>query len=271
MIKPRWQRALITGASSGIGRAMTVVLASEGTHVVVVARNRSQLESLSEELADAPGSIEILSADLADPAQLATVAERLGETNAPIDLLVNNAGLGFTGDFVDLPDEQAALQINVNIVALQALAAAAARAMIKRSGSLGIGSTLERKGTILNVSSVAGDVPGPRSATYNATKAFVTSLSESLTIELAPHDIVVSCLCPGLTRTDFQPRAGYDTADVPNALWQSAEAVAALGLNAAADGKAVVVSGWINKTASRLGRLAPRRVTRWSVNALNRK
>ncbi len=256
---------------------MAVILAGEGTHVIAVARNQAELERLAADLSNTAGSIEPMPADLADPIALADVVDRLTQSEQPIDLLVNNAGLGFVGDFVDIPDEQATVQIDVNVVALQTLAAAAARTMVTRpteqdGGGLEPGRPrVRRRGTILNVSSLAGDVPGPRSATYNATKAFVTSLSESLTIELAPHDIVVTCLCPGLTRTDFQPRAGYDADDIPDALWQSAEVVAALGLDAAAAGKAVVVSGWINKTASRLARLAPRGLTRWSTDALNRK
>lgn len=266
----RWENALVTGASSGIGRSMTAMLAAEGTNVVAVGRNHEALESLAAELTAAPGSIEPLVADLADPEDLATVAQRVGSTEHPIDLLVNNAGLGFIGDFVDVSDDRANVQIDVNIVALQTLSSAAARAMLERK-SPSTGTARGALGTILNVSSLAGDVPGPRSATYNATKAFVTSLSESLHLELADRGIVVSCLCPGLTRTDFQARAEYDTSDIPDALWQSADAVAAIGLDAAAAGKAVVVSGAVNKAASALSRLAPRSVTRWSTAALNRK
>ncbi len=250
---------------------MTVILANEGTHVVVVARDDGQLASLAHDLRSAPGSVEVLPADLRVPSQLAAVATRLADSESPIDLLVNNAGLGFIGDFIELPDARSAEQIDVNIVALQTLAAAAARAMSTRSTTASGTVSAGRRGTIVNVSSLAGDVPGPRSAVYNATKAFVTSLSQSLMIELAPHDITVTCLCPGLTRTDFQPRSGYDTSDIPDALWQTAEAVAEVGLDAAAAGRGVVVSGWINKTASALARLAPRPITRWSTNALNRK
>ncbi len=251
---------MITGASSGIGRSMATMLAAEGTDVVVVARDLGRLESLADELASAPGSVEILPADLADAVQLARVAARIQDEAAPIDLLVNNAGLGFTGDFVDIADERAELMVAVNVSALQALSLTAARTMKAR-----------KRGTILNVSSLAGDVPGPRSATYNATKAFVTSLSQSLHVELASHGVVVTALCPGLTRTEFQERAEYDTSELPAILWQSADAVAKVGLDAAHAGDAVVVSGLINKAASRLARSAPRSLTRWSAVALNRK
>ncbi len=239
---------------------MARMLADEGTDVVVVARDVARLESLADELSSAPGSVEILTADLADAAQLGRVAERVCSDERPIDLLINNAGLGFTGDFVDIPTERAQVMVAVNVIALQTLSLAAARTMKER-----------RRGTILNVSSLAGDVPGPRSATYNATKSFVTSLSQSLHVELAPHGVVVSCLCPGLTRTEFQERAEYDTSELPEVLWQSADAVARVGLDAADDGDAVVVSGLINKAASRLARSAPRSLALWSAVALNRK
>ena len=120
-------------------------------------------------------------------------------------------------------------------------------------------------GAILNVSSIAGDMPGPHSATYNATKAFVTSFSEALHVQLKGHGVTVTALCPGLTDTEFQERAGVADLTAPRIAWQSADEVAAAGLAGAAKGKAVVVSGGVNQVTSRLLRTLPRGVTRGIV------
>lgn len=253
--KKQWQRALVTGASSGIGAAMAVELAEQGTDLVVVARDTKRLQELAASLSV---DVEVLTADLSVADQLASVAERLSDEETPIDLLVNNAGLGFTGDFVDIAAERRQLMVDVNVTALHELCAVAAAAMKARGA-----------GTILNVSSVAGDIPAPQTATYNATKSFVTTLSQSLHMELEPYGVNVSCLCPGLTRTEFQERAGYDTSGLPSAMWQSAEEVARVGLSGAAAGKVVVVPGFANGMASKLARSVPRSVARWSASALN--
>ncbi len=254
-MSPRWTRALVTGASSGIGREMARILGSEGTDLVVVARDRARLEEVAAEL---PVRVEVLVADLSTTAGVGAVAERLDDDDDPIDLLVNNAGLGFTGDLIDLPADRRQRIIDVNVTALHELCATGGAAMVRRGG-----------GTILNVSSVAGDLPSAQSATYNATKAFVSSLSESLHLELAPKNVTVSCLCPGLTRTEFQERAEFDSSELPDALWQTAGQVAAVGLDGAASGKVIFVSGIMNKAASRLARSAPRALTRWGSGKLS--
>lgn len=257
MMSRHWNRALVTGASSGIGREMARLLAAAGTNLVVVARDTDRLNQLAAEVTSDTGEVEVevevevVTADLTDPDAVTRVAARIDDDDRPIDLVINNAGLGFSGPYADQPIDQVQTTVDVNVVALYQLSHAAAVALRRRGG-----------GTIVNVSSIAGDLPGPGSATYNATKAFVTSLSQSLHVELRPHDVVVSCLCPGLTRTEFQDRAGSNTDDLPDALWQSAEAVARIGLAGAAAGKPVVISGAINKMASRLTRTAPRLVAR---------
>lgn len=202
---------------------------------------------------------EVLVADLSTPEGVESVSERLRDT-PPIDLLINNAGLGYVGDFVDVAVAGHLEQITVNISALVQLTHAAANAMEQSGG-----------GAILNVSSIAGDVAGPKSSVYNATKSFVTSFSQSVYTEMRDRGVGVSCLCPGLTRTEFQDRAGYDASEIPRLLWQDADAVAAIGLEAAAAGKPVVVSGVINKVWSRLMRSVPRSVGRAAADRMNRK
>jgi NAD(P)-dependent dehydrogenase (short-subunit alcohol dehydrogenase family) len=148
-MSPAWNRALVTGASSGIGRSIAHQLATAGTDLVVVARDTERLDALAAEL---PVDVEVLTADLSDPDAVAAVIERLRTGDAPIDLLVNNAGLGFAKPTLETADADDERTIAVNVVALHRLTRAAGQAMLERGG-----------GTILNVSSIAGDMPGPQS------------------------------------------------------------------------------------------------------------
>lgn len=238
MSDQRWNRALVTGASSGIGRAFARLLAERGTDLVITARDGERLRALAEELGDRV-IVEVIEADLADRAALDALVGRLEAAEAPVDLLVNNAGFGFAGDFIGLDRDAETAVVDVNIVALHRLAHAAGAAMASRG-----------RGGILNVSSVAGAGPAPRAATYAATKAFVTSFSKALHVELGPMGVVVSCLCPGLTRTEFQERAGSPSDDIPQVMWQSADHVARAGLVGLNRGKPVVTPGALNKVLS---------------------
>lgn len=241
----RWERALVTGASSGIGLAMARLLARRGTDLVIVARDGERLRSLAAELRPLV-EVEVLVADLADRDRLAAVVERVESSESPIDLLVNNAGFGFSGDFVDLDRDAETSVVEVNILALHRLAHAAATVMAERG-----------RGGILNVSSIAGSGPAPRAATYAASKAFVTSFTKALHSELAPRGVSVSGLCPGLTRSEFHQRSGSRTDRTPGFLWQSAEEVAEAGLAGIDANRAVVVPGLHNKALSTGIRLAP--------------
>ena len=243
-----WTRALVTGASSGIGRSIAERLAVDGTALVVVARDTERLQALAEGL---PVNAEVLSADLATEKGRAAVADRIASNDEPIDLVVNNAGLGFAGNLVDLKDADDRRTVDVNVVALHELTRTAAKVFVERGG-----------GAILNVSSVAGDLPGPGAATYSASKAFVTNLSEGLHAELRGTGVTVTALCPGLTRTEFQERAGVGDVEFPEFLWQSPDEVAKVGLAAAKSGKAVVVAGAPNKVWSRVARSMPRTAMR---------
>jgi short-subunit dehydrogenase len=239
--------------------AFARLLAANGTDLVVVARDRARLDALAHELRSADGgvAVEVLVADLSDRAQVATVVERLRSTESPIDLLINNAGFGFVGDFIDLDPDVETSVVDVNVAALHRLAHAAGTAMAGRG-----------RGGIINVSSVAGFGPSPKAATYAATKAFVTSFSEALHMELGPQGVVVSCLCPGLTRTEFQQRANASTDAAPDVLWQSPERVAEAGLAGLAKGKAVVIPGAQNKAYRAALKAAPAGLIRRAANAL---
>jgi short-subunit dehydrogenase len=260
----RWNRALVTGASSGIGNEFARLLAAQGTDLVVVARDEARLRALAAEMSEAHGvTVEVLKADLADRVQLSSVAERLQSTDSPVDLLINNAGFGFSGDFIDLDPDVETSVVDVNVAAMHRLAHAAGSAMSSR-----------QRGGIINVSSVAGFGPSPKAATYAATKAFVTSFSEALHMELGPLGVVVTCLCPGLTKTEFQERASFETEAIPAALWQPAEAVAEAGLQGLARGKAIVVPGVQNKALRSVLKVSPaglvRRVSKAVADANGR-
>ena len=256
-----WTRALVTGASSGIGEAFARRLAILGTDLVLVARDEARLVQLADELDDFHGvSCEVLVADLSDRDQLARVEQRLGAALDPIDLLVNNAGYGFHRPFLDIPVDDEDAEIQVNVVAVMRLAHALA-SRVRDEVSSGATHEGSRAG-IINVASTAAFQPQMQLANYSATKAYVASLSQALHDELRPLGIVVTCVCPGLTRTRFQERAGV-TANVPDVVWQTPEEVAAKGLTAVGQGRVLVVSGLINKALQVTTRLAPMSVVRW--------
>lgn len=250
----RWERALVTGASSGIGREIALQLAADGTELVLVARNEDRLNELADEL---DVECEILVADLGDTAELSYVEERLRDTTRAIDLLVNNAGFGTTGSATELEVEREAAVVDVNVVAVHRLALIAAKRMVE-----------EGRGGILNVSSMAGFMANPTTATYSATKAFVTTFSESLHSDVRDAGVHVTALCPGFTRTEFQDRADYDTSNLPNAVWQSADEVAREGLAGVARNSAIIVPGMQNKVGAAMINVMPRRAVRFAMRRL---
>jgi short-subunit dehydrogenase len=253
----------VTGASSGIGREIARKLGLSGVELVLVARDTERLKALADEIAAQarPGpTVEILGADLADPEQLAAVEARLADRERPIDLLVSNAGFGTYGSFSELPIDGEEREIRVNVVAVVRLAHAALAAMRERG-----------HGTIVNVSSVAGLQATPGNATYGATKAFVTSFSESLHGEARSAGVVVTAVLPGYTRTEFSERAGIEGRPIPSFLWQSAEACADQILAAARAGKAFSVPGAINKVLVALSSPVPRGLKRRVAARLARR
>ena len=235
MTAERWATALVTGASSGIGDAFARLLAAEGTDLVIVARNADALDALADELRSTHGvHVEVLAADLGDREQLATIERRLDDPARPIHLLVNNAGSGTVGRFWELPVDGEVAEIELNVVALSRLTHAALGPMVQRGG-----------GVVLNVASIAGQIAGVGCATYNATKAFVVSLGDSVHEELEGTGVTLTTLLPGFTRTEFQARAAAtdQTDNVPDFAWMSPEAVATAALDAAAAGRTRVVPG----------------------------
>lgn len=248
MVYP-FSSALVTGASSGIGEVMADQLGAAGVPTVVVARRADRLSAL----ADRYDGFEVLTADLTTPDGQAAVAERIASQDRPIDLVVNNAGFGTNGTFHELDADRLDREVQLNVAALTRLSHAALATMVPRG-----------RGWLLNVSSVASFQPAPQLAVYAATKAYVTSLTESLHEEVAGTGVKVSALCPGLTRTEFQSVSNTDHyADTfPGFVWTGAEQVAKAGLDGVAKGRAVIVPGILYKGMAAATAVTPRTVAR---------
>lgn len=260
--RPRWERALVTGASAGIGRAIAVQLAAAGVDLVLVARSGDRLEELAAELraSRADLEVEVLAADLSDPAELAVVEKRVGAEEAPIDLLVNNAGLGYEGSFHGQEASEVSETINVNVVALVQLTHAALRSMTARD-----------RGQVILVSSMASLQGMPMTAVYAATKAFITSLGEGLYEEHKGTGVTVTTVLPGLTHTEFHERGRWNLDRWPSVGWQNADAVASAALTAAAKSRPEVVTSWHNRVLAVLTSKAPRHFRRATIGWYNRR
>lgn len=249
--------ALITGASSGIGEAMVEVLGEAGIPTVIVARRRDRLDELAARFA----TVEVLDADLTTKKGLAAVVARVGDTALPIDLVVNNAGFGTSGEFHELDADRLDREVQLNIAALTRISHAALAAMIPRG-----------RGFLLNVSSVASFQPAPKLAVYAATKAYVTSLTESLHEEVRGTGVQVTALCPGLTRTEFQSVSNSDAyaGQYPTFAWLEAREVAQAGLDDVARGKALSVPGLLYKGMVTGSSVMPRGLARRLASLVQR-
>ena len=239
--------ALITGGTAGIGAAFARRLARDGHGLVLVARDRGRLDAAATELGAGYGvTVEVLPADLADRGQLAAVEARLADPDRPVDLLVNNAGFGLHHGFTrgSVQDEERLLDVLVR--APMRLAHAAVRPMLARD-----------RGAIINVSSVSGFLP---QGTYGAAKAWLTSFTESLGVELSGTRVRAMALCPGFTRTEFHQRAQFDTSGIPSFLWLDADSLVDTALRDLRHGVVVSVPGLRYKAASALARHTPLRL-----------
>jgi len=223
--------ALITGASSGIGKELARIHASKGGNVVLVARRGAELESLRSEVEDKHKvEVFIFQQDLSKEGAAKNVFEFCKENNIEIEYLMNNAGFGGHGNFVDRPLDKDVEMIHLNIQALVELSHLFLQDMKKR-----------KAGKILNTASTAGFLPGPLQATYFATKAFVVSFTKGISHELKPHGITVTALCPGPVKTEFEFVAGMGNGDMfKNGA--TAYSTALKGYNAMMKGKRICIS-----------------------------
>jgi short-subunit dehydrogenase len=240
--------ALITGASAGLGAEFAKQLAKKNFDLILVARDKARLEELSRSLSGV--QCEIYQADLTKPDELKKLEARVASGQA-LDLLVNNAGMGTFGDFYTLDIEKEEEEIRLNVISLVRLTRAALPNMIA------IG-----KGAIINVSSIAGFIPGPKNVTYNATKAYVNSFTEGIYEELQGTGVRIMALCPGFTRTEFQDRAKIDVSGVPNAMWMNSDEVIEEALYGIERGELFCIPGAKNRAMLGLTNLTPRAITR---------
>jgi short-subunit dehydrogenase len=249
---PRWRRALVTGASAGIGNAFARELAGGGCDLVLVARGRDRLSILAGDLVARHGvEAEVLVADLGRPEQLATVEGRLLDSDRPVDLLVNNAGgQAAIRRFVDEDGDAAGSVAMVNAFAVHRLTHAALVAMTSRGW-----------GHVVQVSAGVAFYPVPGAATYAASKAFVTSFSEAVDRELAGTGVGVTVVCPGFTRTAAPGRLGFTEGPVPRLLWADAEQVVAAALRGAARRRSVVSPRLVDAAGAAALRHLPRSLT----------
>ncbi len=245
--------ALITGASSGLGLSLAEALARRGHNLILVARQRDALESIVCELSQRFG-IEALFrvCDLSEPLQLTGLIQELEQGERQIDLLVNNAGIGSAGIFVDQDWALEQQLIELNILALARLCHSLGQDM-KRRGS----------GQILNVASLAAFQPGPLMGNYFASKAYVLHLSEALRNELAPFGVKVSALCPGPVATAFFRRAQlYSDGLERHQQLARPEEIALIAMNGLDKDQAIIIPGWRHRLVPQLLRLTPRALVR---------
>ena len=244
---------MVTGASAGLGAAFARRLARDGFELTLVARRRDRLETLASELRErANVAVDVIAADLTVARELAVVESALAG-RGPVELLVNNAGVLTVGRFAALDVDAEEELIRLNVIALTRLTHAALPPMLER-----------RRGTIINVASVAGLAPTRFTASYGASKAFIISFTHALHEELRGTGVRVQLLCPGFTRTDLGVAGGLETHALPSWMWMTPEAVADSSLAHLARRAHVCVPGTVNKflyvLLARLPRSLVRRV-----------
>jgi short-subunit dehydrogenase len=254
------RKAVITGASTGLGAAYADELAHRGSAVVLVARTTDRLETLADRLQKQYGVEAVaMTADLTQRDGQEKVEKLLAE-DSTIDLLVNNAGFGTLGSFAKLDLKREMDEVELNVVALVRLAHAAIGAMLPRG-----------RGAVINLASLSAFQPAPFNATYGATKAYVKSFTESLAEELRGTGVQVQVCCPGFTHTEFQERAGLNKSRIPAWAWMTAEAVVRRSLDALDKGTVVCVPGAPNWLTASLVRHSPEGLVRRMTGMLSKR
>ncbi|PYC80889.1 short-chain dehydrogenase [Streptomyces tateyamensis] len=236
--------ALITGATAGIGAAFARRLAADGHDLVLVARDTDRLAQAAATLEREHGvAVQVLAADLATEAGIEAVERRLADGERPVGILVNNAGFGNPGGYLEVPMAQELTMLKVHVEAVLRLTSAALPGMRERGF-----------GGVVNVASVAAFVPR---GTYGATKAWVVNFTQGAARDLAGSGVRLLALCPGFTRTEFHQRAGMGTGNIPGWAWLSAERVVDEALRDLARGRTLSVPSKRYKLAVTVARLLP--------------
>ncbi|MFE4668462.1 SDR family NAD(P)-dependent oxidoreductase [Streptomyces sp. NPDC056716] len=237
--------ALITGSTAGIGAAFARRLAADGHDLVLVARDAERLHEQATELHDRHGiEAEVLRADLAEDTGIEAVATRLADRKNAVDLLVNNAGFGHKGRYLDVSMADELRMMKVHCEAVLRLTSAAAESMRARG-----------RGGVVNVASVAAFVPR---GTYGASKAWVVQFTQGAARDLAGTGVRLMALCPGFVRTEFHERAGMGTDNIPGWMWLDADKVVAEGLTDLARGKSLSIPDPRYKALMGVAKVVPR-------------
>ncbi|MFN8125951.1 MAG: SDR family oxidoreductase [Candidatus Nanopelagicales bacterium] len=242
-------RALVTGATAGLGRGFARALAERGHDLILVARTAERLDELAAELrADFRVDAVAVPADLANRADVDRVARILADPESPVEILVNNAGFGIEDSFLhsDVADEQA--MIDVMVTAVMRLSHAALPGMVARGS-----------GRLINVSSVAGWITG---STYSAAKSWVTVFTEGLSGELSGTGVAATAVCPGFTHTEFHERASMDMAGIPGVLWLDVDDVVSQALRDSDKGRLISVASRRYGALSLMAQYLPRPLVR---------
>ncbi len=249
-------KALITGASSGIGEEFARQLAASGFDLILVARRKDRLDALAEDLSEKHSvTCDVLAVDLAEKEGIEAVESNIAFQ--PIEILVNNAGFGGRGMYADTPADYIERMVKVHCIATARLSRLALPAMISRN-----------RGSIINVASIAGLAPSPGSTTYHATKAFMIALSEALHLEVSRSGVYIQALCPGLTHTEFHAVIGADKRIYPKSWWMVSSDVVSASLaeiykrdsRGAPRGRVILVPGKRYKRLATLIGFLPRTV-----------
>lgn len=249
------KRALITGASSGLGLEFADLLAAQKVNLVLAARRQEPMEKLAADLRRKYGVDVLVEAiDLASPGAAARLKSSLDARSMSIDILVNNAGYGLHGEFLETPIERTVDMIQLNVTALTELSYLFGRDMAAR-----------RSGHILLIASLLAFQPVPTYAAYAATKSYVLALGEALHDELRSQGVVVTSLCPGHTETGFDAAAGATVSPMLRLLTMKPRPVAESGIRALSRARASVIAGLMNNIVALSNRLTPRSMQRTSM------
>ena len=252
--------ALITGASAGIGAAFARLFAAKGHRVALVARRIETLQAIAGDITAAGGDPPIvIGCDLSSPDACERVSAALSAASVEVEFLVNNAGYGLFGDAQKLAVADQLNMIDLNVRGLTAMTLCFSPQIAKHRGG------------IINIGSIASFLPGPGMAVYYATKAYVLSLSEALSIELADQGVRVTAVCPGPVPTEFQKRAGFKPGFDSAVLKVTADDVAADGYRGLMAGKRVVLPGLGVRIIPFLLRFVPRGIVLRAAGAIQRR
>jgi short-subunit dehydrogenase len=241
---------LVTGASSGLGADFARILAERGCNVVLVARRADRLEQLQQQItAVRPVKTYVIPMDLSATGAPEVLHQRVSDLELTVDVLINNAGFGIHGNFVDIPWEREHEMLELDIVALAHLTKLFVKGMVTRN-----------LGYVLLVSSIGAYQPSPAYATYSAAKSFVLYFGEALSYELRHTNVKVSVLSPGVTATEFLQVAGQKPTLYQRLQMMPSERVARIGIEAMLKGTPSKVPGLMNALPVQLLRFTPRRM-----------